>query len=63
MPKTLSCRDVGVDCDWVATGETEEEIMAKTAEHARTDHGMNEIPPELAEKARGAIKDSQAAAS
>ena len=53
----MSCRDVGPDCDFVATGETNEEIMAKVAEHARTVHGFDEVPPELAEKATGAIKD------
>ena len=28
---TVSCRDVGMDCDYVCKGETEEEIM-KNAE-------------------------------
>ena len=27
--KTLSCRDVGVDCDFVAQGQTEQEVMEK----------------------------------
>ncbi len=61
MPKTLNCRDVGVDCDASFTGETEAEIMAQAAEHARTEHGYDEIPPELAEKALGAIQDVKAA--
>jgi len=61
MPKTLNCRDVGVDCDATFTGETEAEIMAQAAEHAKTEHGLDEVPPELAEKARGAIQDVQAA--
>jgi predicted small metal-binding protein len=61
MAKTLNCRDVGPDCDFVATGETDEEIMMKAAEHARTAHGLGEIPAELAERARGAIRDVQAA--
>jgi len=61
MPKTLSCKDVGVECDATFTGETEEEIMSQAADHARTEHGFDEIPPELAEKARGAIQDVQAA--
>ena len=61
MPKTLNCRDVGVDCDASFTGETEDEIMAQAAEHARTEHGYDEVPAELAEKARGAIQDVQAA--
>jgi len=46
MPKTLSCRDVGVDCDFQATGNTNEEILAKAAEHAKTAHGFDDIPRE-----------------
>jgi predicted small metal-binding protein len=53
----MSCRDVGPDCDFVARGESEEEIMGQVAEHARDAHGLDEVPPELAEKARAAIKD------
>ncbi len=54
----MSCRDVGPDCDFVAEGETEEEVMAQVAEHARTEHGFEEVPPELAEKAKAAIRDA-----
>ena len=61
MPKTLNCRDVGVDCDATFNGETEEEVMAQAREHARTDHGFDEIPAELADRARGMIQDVQAA--
>jgi predicted small metal-binding protein len=57
MEKKLSCRDAGVDCDFFACGKSEEEIFRKATEHARTDHGMNEIPKELWEKARLAIRD------
>ena len=57
MAKTMSCRDVGPECDFVARGETEEEVMGQVAEHARDAHGLDEVPPELAEKARAAIRD------
>ena len=57
MEKRLSCRDVGVDCDFVACGETEEEIFQKAAEHARKEHNMSEIPKDLLDKARAAIRD------
>ena len=60
MAKTVSCRDVGMDCDFVAKGETEQEILQQCTEHARKDHGMTEIPPEVAEKVRGAIRDEAA---
>jgi predicted small metal-binding protein len=31
--------------------------MRQCAEHAKSDHGMNEIPPEMAEKVRAAMHD------
>ena len=60
MAKTVRCRDVGMDCDFVAKGETNEDIMRQAAEHARTAHNMNEIPPEVADKVRSAIRDEAA---
>lgn len=57
MGKILTCRDVGVDCDFVARGATEEEILQKAAEHARKEHGFEGIPPELVLKVRAAIRD------
>ena len=48
MARRMSCRDVGPDCDFVARGETDEEVMGQVAEHARAAHGMDEVPPEVA---------------
>jgi predicted small metal-binding protein len=59
--KHIRCRDVGVDCDYEARGATVEEVLAQCAEHARNDHGMESIPPELVEKVRAAIRDEGAA--
>jgi len=49
---------VGVDCDFQATGNTNEEILAKAAEHAKLAHGFDDIPPELLDKVQAAIKDA-----
>lgn len=57
MTRRMDCRDVGPDCDFVARGESDEEVMGQVAEHARTAHGMEDVPPELAAKARAAIRD------
>lgn len=57
MSKVLKCRDVGMDCDFVARGKDEQEVMTKAAEHARRDHGLDTIPAPLAEKVKAAIKD------
>jgi len=59
MSKMVSCRDVGVDCDFEARGETEHEVLQKCAEHAKSAHGMNEIPPDLAAKVRTSIRDEE----
>jgi len=57
MAKVLTCREVGMDCDFVARGSSEEEIMAKAAQHAKQDHGFESIPPEVMEKVKAAIRD------
>jgi len=57
MAKMLRCRDIGVDCDGVIRAETEEELMRKVAEHAKTVHGMSQISPDMAAKVKAAIKD------
>ena len=62
MTKVLRCRDVGVDCDFVARGETEQDILRQCEEHARKDHGMTEIPADLLAKVKTAIKDEAPAA-
>jgi predicted small metal-binding protein len=60
MSKVVRCREVGVDCDFEARGETEQEVLQKCAEHAKSAHGMDEIPPELAAKVRSSIRDEKA---
>lgn len=59
MGRKMDCRDVGPDCDFVARGESDEEVMRQVAEHASTAHGIEDVPPELAEKARAAIRDDE----
>ena len=44
--KALACRNAGFNCDVVIRGDTEEEIMANTAEHAIKEHNMK--PEEIA---------------
>ncbi|HVJ04739.1 MAG TPA: DUF1059 domain-containing protein [Candidatus Saccharimonadales bacterium] len=59
MSKFVSCRDIGVDCDFVARGDSEQEVLQQCMEHARSAHGMNELTPELAEKVRSGIREEQ----
>ncbi len=57
MTKSFGCSDAGVDCNWTTTAETEEEIMEKIKKHAHSDHGFTEIPSDIAQKVKTAIKD------
>lgn len=40
MALQFRCADVGVECKSVATAESEEELVAAVAEHARKVHGV-----------------------
>ena len=59
MAKVLRCRDVGMDCDFVAQADTEEEILQHAAAHARVAHNMQEIPAEVITVVRMAIRETQ----
>jgi predicted small metal-binding protein len=57
MAKQLRCSDLmpGCTCTFVAEGNDAEEILAKAARHAKEDHGIPKIPPEIERKARAVI--------
>jgi len=61
MAKVVTCRDVGVDCDFAARGQTEQEVLKKCVEHARSEHGMQELSAELTAKVKAAIHEEKAA--
>ena len=60
MSKVLRCADVVGNCDFVARGDSEQEILLQAAEHAHSAHNIHEITPEVAEKVRAAIQDEAA---
>ena len=60
MSKVLRCADVVGSCDFVARGDSEQEILRQASEHARSAHNIDEITPEVAEKVRAAIRDEAA---
>ena len=58
---SVSCRDVGVDCDFVGKGESEKELMDNLIEHAIKDHGYTRedvLKPEMQEKIKAHIHQS-----
>src|SRR6266566_1669571 len=60
MAKELKCSDIGMKtCNFVAQGKDEKDVMAKAAEHAKSAHGMNTIPPDVEKRARTAIREAQ----
>jgi predicted small metal-binding protein len=58
MTKELNCSDVGFDCDAVVRADTEEEVLAQVATHAREVHGLQQIDDETAAKVRSQIHDA-----
>jgi predicted small metal-binding protein len=57
MTKVLRCGDLMPGCGYVARADDEGELMRKVAEHAREAHGMQSVPPDVAEKVKEAVRD------
>ena len=57
MGKTLACKDVGVDCDFVIKGKDEADVLRQAAEHATGCHHNVQMTPAVQAKIRVAIKD------
>jgi len=57
MTKSISCADVGSDCGWSTTAETEEDLMNKVAEHVKEEHKDLEVTPEAVAKIKSHIKE------
>ena len=57
--KRLACRDVGLDCEFVMDGSTEEDILNKANDHAWKVHAIKqeEITSEMKVKIRNSIKE------
>jgi len=60
MSKELRCGDLMSGCSAVVEGRDENEVMTKAAEHAKSEHGLDQISPDLAGKVRAAIHDKAA---
>ena len=57
MTRELNCSDVGFDCDAVVQADTDDEVMAQAATHAREVHGLQQIDDQTAQKIRSQIHD------
>jgi predicted small metal-binding protein len=56
MKKTFPCAAVVPGCDFAASAATEDELLKQVAEHAAEAHGLADVPPELVEKVKSAIR-------
>jgi predicted small metal-binding protein len=58
MEKLLRCRDLGIDCDFEACGDTPEEVLKTAVDHARVIHGLKRILEKDGKRAWEAIQDA-----
>ena len=57
--RELDCGEAtGLDCQEVVRGESDDEVMAKAAAHAKEAHGMNEIDEATGQKLRSMIHEA-----
>lgn len=59
MPKLFRCNDLGVQCNWESTAETEEELLKLVIEHVSTEHKTCEINKAMQNKILGAMRDQE----
>ena len=57
MAKVLKCGDLMPGCDTVIVGKDADEVLAKAEAHARKEHNMTIIPPNVVSQIEAAIKD------
>jgi len=57
MEKVIRCRDVGFDCEGVIRAKTEKEALELVAEHAKNEHGLKEVTPEVVEKIKSVMTE------
>ncbi len=60
MAYTLACKDTGVDCTYVARGETEEGLLQDAGKHAKEVHGYTDeqLNPEFLKEIKKLIKQT-----
>ena len=56
--KQFACGNVVTGCDGVVQGETEDDVLAAAAAHAKEVHGMDQVPPEVVTAIKSGITDA-----
>jgi predicted small metal-binding protein len=57
MAKVLKCGDVVPGCKAEIRGDSDHDVLRKAAEHAKSAHHMENIPPETLSKVKASIHD------
>ena len=55
--KQFRCGDVVPGCQWVTRSEDDEELFDAIQSHARDQHAMDEVPPEVVDQIRSVITE------
>jgi predicted small metal-binding protein len=55
--KQFRCGDVVPGCEWITRNDDEQQLFQDISVHARDDHGMDEVPPEVVDQIRGVITE------
>ncbi len=59
--KDFHCKDAGIECDYVARGESDRDVQRQAERHAQDQHQMK-VTPEVQDKIRGLIHDESSEA-
>lgn len=55
--KHFNCGEIVPGCTWTIEAESDDQILAGVADHAREAHGMHDVPPEVEDRVRGLIAE------
>ncbi len=58
MTKTVGCKDLGIPCGHVETGENPNELVERLVRHIVTEHGRHDVV-ELRKMVRKSVKEFQ----
>jgi predicted small metal-binding protein len=61
MARLLRCRDVGFDCEAEVRADTDDEILAQVALHAREAHGLEDVSDDVVAKVLSVITTERGA--
>ena len=57
MTATFACKDIGMNCGFTATANSELELIPQIAQHAKEAHNTQQVAPDLMMKIKAAIKN------